>query len=83
MCKSMAIKAVGVSVAMTIAALLLAGAFVRQFTLGPGGLVGNYMQLASVAGMYFVGFLFLGVAKMLMCCAHGEKSQPAKRSRRR
>lgn len=81
MCKSMAGKAVVVSIAFTIGALLLVGGFLQQWAAGPGGLLANMTTLAWVAGMYFVGFLFLGLGKVVMHCDK-DHGAGAKKSRR-
>lgn len=73
MCKSMIGKLIGVSVALTIAATLLVGGFLRQWEAGAGGLLANMSLLGMVLGMYFVGFLFLGIAKWMACCDKDHK----------
>ena len=82
MCKSMIGKLIAASVAMTIAAGLLVGAFLRQWAAGAGGLMANPMQLAWIAAMYFAGFVFLGIAKYITYCNKDHLGKPEKRSRR-
>ena len=61
------------AVCATIAALLLAGGFIRQFAMGAAM---DMTTLGLSVAMYFVGFLFLGCAKM--CMFHG-KTEPKKK----
>ncbi|MBI4895894.1 MAG: hypothetical protein HY831_05365 [Candidatus Aenigmarchaeota archaeon] len=86
MCKSMVGKLIGVSIAFTIAVALLVGGFLHQWSAGPGGLLANMTQLGWVLGMYFVGFIFLGVGKMMMCCdkdhGKGSSNSSARKARR-
>ncbi len=83
MCKSLPVRLVLASVAMTISAMLLIGAFLRQWAAGAGGLVSDPMQLAWVAALYFVGFLFLGIGKMIAYCSkeHGSAEKSGKKKR--
>ncbi|MBI5332137.1 MAG: hypothetical protein HZB65_01045 [Candidatus Aenigmarchaeota archaeon] len=69
-------KMIGAAICMTIAAVLIFGALATQVALG--GAFPMNQTLAMVIVQYFVGFLFLGAAKM--CIMHKEAA-PAKKRR--
>ena len=65
------------AVCMTIAAVLIFGALAMQVALGLGSIPMSPL-LGVILAQYFIGFLFLGAAKM---CIHQKEAAPAKKKR--